>query len=218
DPTLLDALNSGGGGMNALLRHSTAALLNAASPGVDYAISVPQVISLVQEAFATGDFESAKDLFESHNELGGAELADGSSSNVSTSLATAIDIVVGKLTFKNKAVSISLTNNSSTAVTIEELFFRWSSENKALTKIVINGVVVSNQRVTDDSVTVTDWMGDEDLRTLLAGETITISFVFQKRASTDVDDYDLGIDFGGDSLGMTALDSFFSSSDSLLLT
>ena len=35
DPTLLDALNSGGGGINALMRHAVAALLNASNPDVD---------------------------------------------------------------------------------------------------------------------------------------------------------------------------------------
>ena len=35
DPTLLDALNATGGGVNALARHAVAALLNASNPDVD---------------------------------------------------------------------------------------------------------------------------------------------------------------------------------------
>ena len=73
NPTLLQALNAGGGALNALLRHSTAALLNAAHPNVEYAYTVAQVISLTQAAILSGDagqIESTKNLFETQNELG----------------------------------------------------------------------------------------------------------------------------------------------------
>jgi hypothetical protein len=73
NPTLLQALSTGGGGLNALLRHSTAALLNAAHPNVEYAFTVAQVISLTQTAILSGDanlIESTKNQFEQQNELG----------------------------------------------------------------------------------------------------------------------------------------------------
>lgn len=67
--TLLTALQAKGGGENALARHATAALLNAASPDVDYYYSVADVISLVQSAYAPGgDFESVKNLLAAQNE------------------------------------------------------------------------------------------------------------------------------------------------------
>ncbi|NML15385.1 SdrD B-like domain-containing protein [Azohydromonas caseinilytica] len=69
-PTLLQALGANGGGVNALLRHSAAALLNAADPYVDYYYSREQIISMVRQAFATGDYETVKDLFAARNELG----------------------------------------------------------------------------------------------------------------------------------------------------
>jgi len=75
-PTLLDAVSAGGGGEFALQRHAVAALLNAANSGIDYAYSEAQVIQIVQQAYATGQFESAKNLFEAQNELGG-DAADG---------------------------------------------------------------------------------------------------------------------------------------------
>ena len=46
--TLLNALNQGGGALNRLARHGTAALLSAAHPDVDYPYSVAQVIEWVQ--------------------------------------------------------------------------------------------------------------------------------------------------------------------------
>lgn len=65
---LKDAVKTNGGGETALLRHATAALLNAASPDVMYQFSVAEVIALVQQAYATGDFEGVKNLFEAANE------------------------------------------------------------------------------------------------------------------------------------------------------
>jgi hypothetical protein len=50
--TLDDAINQGGGGVNRLVRHGTAALLSAAHPDVDYPYSVAQVIEWVQDGIA----------------------------------------------------------------------------------------------------------------------------------------------------------------------
>jgi hypothetical protein len=67
--SLLSALGLGSGSKNALARHAVAALLNAASDNVDYGMSTAQVIAAVQAAAASGDFESAKNVFEGLNEL-----------------------------------------------------------------------------------------------------------------------------------------------------
>jgi hypothetical protein len=69
-PTLLDALNTGGGGVNNLLRQSTAALLNAANPFIDYAYSEEEIIQIVQDAYSTGNFEEPANLFDEQNNLG----------------------------------------------------------------------------------------------------------------------------------------------------
>ena len=68
--TLEDAVNRGGGGENALGRHAVAALLNAASGGVDFDLSTAEVIQIVQDAYTSGDFEGAKDELEALNEQG----------------------------------------------------------------------------------------------------------------------------------------------------
>jgi len=60
--TLLQALNQGGGGIYALGRHGVAALLSAAHPGVDYPLTIAEVITAVQSG--------NKDLLERSNELG----------------------------------------------------------------------------------------------------------------------------------------------------
>lgn len=80
NPTLLEALETGGGGFNALGRHAVAALLNSAHPTVEYAFTTAQVISQVQAAYANpATVESAKDVLATQNEKG-ADLAtnDGS--------------------------------------------------------------------------------------------------------------------------------------------
>jgi len=72
-PTLLDALSSNGGGVNALLRQATAGLLNAANPNVDYKYTVAQVISMTDAALDSGNattIENTKNLFAAQNELG----------------------------------------------------------------------------------------------------------------------------------------------------
>lgn len=66
--TLLEGLQAKGGHMNALLRHSVAALLDASSPDVAYGMSAADVIALVQAAFASEDYESAKDTLADLNE------------------------------------------------------------------------------------------------------------------------------------------------------
>ncbi|MEW6585084.1 MAG: hypothetical protein AB1442_05670 [Nitrospirota bacterium] len=50
DPTLLQALNANGGGINVLARHGVAALLNASNPHVYYHYSVSEVVEMVQDA------------------------------------------------------------------------------------------------------------------------------------------------------------------------
>ena len=68
--TLAEAADAKGGGANALARHAVAALLNAANGGVDYLYSTQDVIDMVQAAFASGDYNGTKDLFEAQNEMG----------------------------------------------------------------------------------------------------------------------------------------------------
>jgi len=73
--TLAEALGTGGGGINALLRHSVAAVLNAAHTEVDYAMTTSQVISAVQAAMAdgAGAIEQLKSQLDGYNN-GGANL------------------------------------------------------------------------------------------------------------------------------------------------
>ena len=68
--TLLEALERGGGKEMALGRHATAALLNAASGGVNAYYTGAEVIAMVQDAYAYGNFNYYKNMLEAANELG----------------------------------------------------------------------------------------------------------------------------------------------------
>jgi len=68
--TLLQVLQTGGGGEKALGRHAVAALLNAYRFGpVDW-YSPGWVIGRVQYAYSSGNFESVKNQLQALNELG----------------------------------------------------------------------------------------------------------------------------------------------------
>jgi len=75
DLTLLEALQQGGGGVNALLRQAVAALLNAAHEDVEYSFSLAEVVEMVMDALDGGDVEATKNALEAANELG-CELGD----------------------------------------------------------------------------------------------------------------------------------------------
>ncbi len=67
--SLLDMMEQGGGGERALARQAVAALLNASNPEVNYRYTTEEVIAMVQEAYATRNFDEVKDLFEEQNQM-----------------------------------------------------------------------------------------------------------------------------------------------------
>lgn len=75
--TLLQALNLGGGGINALLRHAIAGYLNAKHPGVDYAITSSDLTQAVNQAIThymttckLTQVKALKNQLENYNEQG----------------------------------------------------------------------------------------------------------------------------------------------------
>jgi hypothetical protein len=67
--SLLQVLTRTGGGLDALGRHAVAALLNASS-GINSGMTQAQVLAAFQSAYASGDYETQKDIFAAANELG----------------------------------------------------------------------------------------------------------------------------------------------------
>ena len=126
DLTLLDALKLGGGGIKALLRQTTAALLNAQHPDINYLYLTAEVISKFQTAIASGDYETTKDLFDAANEAGcplGGKLPTRTPTNVlvqsmpiesatSTPTPTATDTPTETLIDTPTATSTSTSTNT----------------------------------------------------------------------------------------------------------
>jgi hypothetical protein len=68
NPTLLEALELRGGGLNRLMAQATAALLNAAHDGVNYPFTDDEVIAKFQAAFDSGDYGPTADAFAAAND------------------------------------------------------------------------------------------------------------------------------------------------------
>ncbi|MGH7504738.1 MAG: hypothetical protein ACRELX_03770, partial [Longimicrobiales bacterium] len=66
--TLVEVAAQGGGHLKALGRHTVAALLSAASAGVSYDLTVADVITKFNAAFASGDYKATHKEFEGFNE------------------------------------------------------------------------------------------------------------------------------------------------------
>jgi hypothetical protein len=68
--TLLQVLGNGGGGLNALGRHTVATLLNSASSGVSFELSPAEVISAFNAAYpgSKSQYETLKNRFAGLNE------------------------------------------------------------------------------------------------------------------------------------------------------
>ena len=70
--TLLQGLELGGGGVNALTRHAIAAVLSAAHPDIDYPLTVAEIVAAVNAAYG-GDADAIEDLkndLDAFNNLG----------------------------------------------------------------------------------------------------------------------------------------------------
>lgn len=73
DPTIMQALNAQGGGVNALARHAAAAYLNAitSNDDIDYQFNANEVINRYRWALdGTSNPETIKNIFEAENEKG----------------------------------------------------------------------------------------------------------------------------------------------------
>ena len=68
--TLLEVLSQGGGGLNALGRHTVAALLSSASSGVNYGMTPAQVIAAFNGVFPGGDYNTLHNTLAAANERG----------------------------------------------------------------------------------------------------------------------------------------------------
>ena len=128
--TLDAGLDLGGGGLEALLRHALAGLLNALHPRIAYPLSAPEIVALTNAAVASGDaatIETLKNRFVGYNELGSDLDANGNVPPPTLTIAGAT-IAEGQAGSSSALVTISLSGPAVNAVTVS-----WATANGTAT-------------------------------------------------------------------------------------
>ena len=106
-------------------------------------------------------------------------------------------VVGSNLVFEGKTFSIDLTNNAAAAVTIDRIQLGWPANIRKLRKIKVNGATVYDTKTNPPTALIDLWKdGSLADRTIGPGETITLTFEFERDVSTDIGEYGLSIDFG----------------------
>lgn len=100
------------------------------------------------------------------------------------------------LKFKDRTLSLTLTNDGSETCTIAKLQLTWPTGNKKLKKIKVNGKEVFKTARAPTSTEVTTWVGNVSLRQIPGGAKKTITFEFEGKASTSASGYELLLDHG----------------------
>ncbi|MAE63295.1 MAG: hypothetical protein CMJ18_03410, partial [Phycisphaeraceae bacterium] len=106
------------------------------------------------------------------------------------------DLTVGDVVFNGRSMSVTLTNHGTEDLVIEEILMSWGSGNRRLRKVKVDGRTIYRKR-TVSSAEIDNFRGGEGRRTIGAGETITLTFYFERTASTDLSEYDLTIGVSG---------------------
>ncbi|MEX2215000.1 MAG: SdrD B-like domain-containing protein [Phycisphaeraceae bacterium] len=111
--------------------------------------------------------------------------------------APALADVSASLSIKDKIAKVTLTNDGTSAITIQSLLAAWTTSDgklKDLHRIKINGVEIFHDHIDGSPITI-DSFNNAAALTIAAGQTITIEFEMEK--GTKLSDFDLSIDFGG---------------------
>ena len=106
------------------------------------------------------------------------------------------ELTPSALKFKDRTLSLTLTNTGSEVCTISKIQLTWPSSNKKLKKIKLNGKEVFKTARAPTSTEVTTWVGNVSLRQIAPGAKKLITFEFEGKASTSAAGYELLLDHG----------------------
>ncbi len=84
EPNLMEVLNGNGGGVSALARQATAAILNASNTDIAYPLSIQEIKDTVAAASELGDpdiIEEVKNILDEFNNLGYPRESNGAPQN-----------------------------------------------------------------------------------------------------------------------------------------
>ena len=153
---------------------------------------------------------------EATGNVSGVTVSDSDSQTIAVSAATVAPapasshhaqytadlIELASHTLKRKSATFSVTNNGTADVTIESIMLDWADRNGGLRKIRIGGETIyrSYDYGETSDATIDTFRGSDALRTIEAGETINIKFIFENYVSADLSQYSLSITLTDDEL------------------
>ncbi len=105
-------------------------------------------------------------------------------------------VTAGPLQFNSNTVKFTLTNGGSQSVNIGQIVAFWPSlVNGKLKKIKVGGDVIYDTDTRGSSAEITRFKGPADLRKLSGGQTVTMTFEFEKSVNRDPANYGFSIGF-----------------------
>ena len=103
-----------------MARHATAALLNACNTGVNYTYTTAQIITLVRNAFNSGNATAAADLLETANEKGCPLGGTPATTSASKKSPTGSDLLVAGSDTKLSAYPNPYTDKATIEFSLKE--------------------------------------------------------------------------------------------------
>ena len=106
-------------------------------------------------------------------------------------------ISVGAIQVSGKTLTVQLTNNSTAIATLESLNLQWPSvPNGALEKVKMGGATIYDKTTAPPTTLIQTWMGTTAQRSILVGQTITLTLEFRNNATANLAAYQLAVDLG----------------------
>jgi len=105
-------------------------------------------------------------------------------------------LTVSPLQFSSNVVTVTVTNNTDAPVTLKWLTMTFPTKNGNLKQIKIGSATILNTTFAGPSVLISGFAGTTADRTIGAGQSTTLTFVFSHNVDTSASSYLLHLNFG----------------------
>ena len=106
-------------------------------------------------------------------------------------------ISVGAIQVSGKTLTVQLTNNSTTMATLESLNLQWPSvPNGSLQRVKMGGAMIYDKITAPPTTLIQSWKGTTAQRSILVGQTVTLTLEFRNNATATLAAYQLALDLG----------------------